>query len=94
MTLGVAVLGATGSIGDSTLDVLARHPADFRVVALAAGRNLPKMREQCLRFRPAYAALADREAAKPAANPAAGPDDEAIEAARKRRADRRGKKRR
>ena len=64
MTTGVAVLGATGSIGDSTLDVLARHPGDFRVVALAAGRNLSKMREQCLRFRPAYAALADRDAAR------------------------------
>ena len=63
MTLGVAVLGATGSIGDSTLDVLSRHPDEFRVVALAAGRNLAKMRELCLRFRPDYAALADREAA-------------------------------
>jgi 1-deoxy-D-xylulose-5-phosphate reductoisomerase len=61
--IGVAVLGSTGSIGVSTLDVLARHPEQFRVVALAAGRNLERMVAQCLRFRPAYAAMADRAAA-------------------------------
>ena len=37
--IGVAVLGSTGSIGENTLDVLARHPDKFRVVALAANRN-------------------------------------------------------
>lgn len=61
--IGVAVLGSTGSIGESTLDVLSRHTGEFRVVALAAGRNLPRMVAQCLRFRPAYAAMADRTAA-------------------------------
>ena len=62
--IGVAVLGSTGSIGESTLDVLARHDGEFRVVALAAGRNVGRMVEQCLRFRPAIAALSDTAAAE------------------------------
>ena len=41
--IGVAVLGSTGSIGESTLDVLARHPDRFRVVALGAHRNAAKL---------------------------------------------------
>ncbi len=61
--MGVAVLGSTGSIGESTLDVLARHPQRFRLVALAAHTNAPKLAEQILRYRPAYAALADPVAA-------------------------------
>ena len=39
MTVGVVILGSTGSIGTQALDVIARHPDDYRVVALAAGRN-------------------------------------------------------
>ena len=62
--IGVAVLGSTGSIGESTLDVLARHPDAFRVEALAAGRNVGRMFEQCLAHRPAVAALADPAAAE------------------------------
>jgi 1-deoxy-D-xylulose-5-phosphate reductoisomerase len=60
--IGIAVLGSTGSIGLNTLDVLARHEERFRVVALAAGRNLEKMIEQCERFRPDYALLTDAAA--------------------------------
>ncbi|MFM1885086.1 MAG: 1-deoxy-D-xylulose 5-phosphate reductoisomerase [Pseudomonadota bacterium] len=60
----LAVLGSTGSIGLSTLDVAARHPERFDVVALGAGRNVARLREQCLRFRPRYAALADVDAAR------------------------------
>lgn len=60
--IGVAVLGSTGSIGRSTLDVLARHPERYRVVALAAGRNVARMVEQCRQFRPDYAALTDEPA--------------------------------
>lgn len=59
----VAVLGATGSIGTSTLDVLARHADAYEVFALAAGRNVPLMAQQCVQFRPAYAAMADAQAA-------------------------------
>jgi 1-deoxy-D-xylulose-5-phosphate reductoisomerase len=61
--IGVTVLGATGSIGASTLDVLGRHPERFRVVALAARRDVGRLAEQCLRFRPDYAALTDPAAA-------------------------------
>lgn len=57
--IGVAVLGSTGSIGLSTLDVLARHPDRFRVVALAANRNVERLAAQCEQFRPDFAALAD-----------------------------------
>jgi 1-deoxy-D-xylulose-5-phosphate reductoisomerase len=61
--IGIAVLGATGSIGDSTLDVCARHPDRFRVVGLGARRNVAKLLEQCERFRPERVALADKDAA-------------------------------
>jgi 1-deoxy-D-xylulose-5-phosphate reductoisomerase len=54
----VAVLGSTGSIGVSTLDVLARHPQRFQVVALSAHSNVARLREQCLQFRPAFAVVA------------------------------------
>jgi len=57
--IGVAVLGSTGSIGESTLDVLSRHPDQFRVVALAAHRNAAKLAQQVIRWKPDYAALAD-----------------------------------
>jgi 1-deoxy-D-xylulose-5-phosphate reductoisomerase len=48
----VAILGSTGSIGTQALDVIARHPDRFSVVALAAGRNVDLLREQTLRFQP------------------------------------------
>jgi 1-deoxy-D-xylulose-5-phosphate reductoisomerase len=60
---GISILGSTGSIGLSTLDVVRRHPDRFRVVALAADRNDARLLEQCLEFRPALAALASPEAA-------------------------------
>jgi len=59
----VTVLGATGSIGANTLDVLARHPGQFSVAALAARRDATRMLELCLRFRPPRAALVDEDAA-------------------------------
>jgi 1-deoxy-D-xylulose-5-phosphate reductoisomerase len=62
--IGVAVLGSTGSIGESTLDVLARHPDRFKLVALGANRNVAKLAAQVLRWRPAYAVLADENAAR------------------------------
>ncbi|KPJ82075.1 MAG: 1-deoxy-D-xylulose 5-phosphate reductoisomerase [Gammaproteobacteria bacterium SG8_30] len=63
MTTGVAILGSTGSIGLSTLDVVRRHPDRFRVVALAARSNGARLLEQCLEFRPFVAALAESAAA-------------------------------
>jgi 1-deoxy-D-xylulose-5-phosphate reductoisomerase len=60
----IAVLGATGSIGDSALDVVAHHPERFRIGALAARSNAAKLAELCRRFRPRYAALLDADAAR------------------------------
>ena len=56
----VTLLGATGSIGDSTLDVIARHPDRFAVAALAAHRNWQKLAQLCRRFRPAVRGAARR----------------------------------
>jgi 1-deoxy-D-xylulose-5-phosphate reductoisomerase len=61
--IGVTVLGSTGSVGVSTLDVLARHPERFRVVALTANRDSERMAEQCRRHRPDIAVMVDPEAA-------------------------------
>lgn len=59
----LVVLGSTGSIGVSTLDVAARHPERYSVLGLAAQSNILRLREQCLRFQPRYAAVADTAAA-------------------------------
>jgi 1-deoxy-D-xylulose-5-phosphate reductoisomerase len=59
----LTLLGATGSIGDSTLDVVARHPDRFTVAALAAHRNDAKLLALCRRFRPRVAAMHDVGAA-------------------------------
>ena len=61
--IGVTVLGSTGSIGKSTLDVLARHPARFRPVALTANRDVDGLAAQCASLRPDYAVMADGGAA-------------------------------
>ncbi|MAX95752.1 MAG: 1-deoxy-D-xylulose-5-phosphate reductoisomerase [Alphaproteobacteria bacterium] len=59
----VAVLGATGSIGCNTLDIISHHPDRFRVACLTANRNAEKLIEQARRFRPDYVAVVDAEAA-------------------------------
>jgi 1-deoxy-D-xylulose-5-phosphate reductoisomerase len=59
----IAVLGSTGSIGVSTLDVLSRHPERFAVEVLAAANNHERLLEQCLRHRPRLAVLQAEEAA-------------------------------
>lgn len=53
----LTVLGATGSIGVSTLDVVARHPERFEIVALTGNRRVDVLYEQCLRHRPAWAVV-------------------------------------
>ena len=58
------MLGSTGSIGVSTLDVIARHPDRFRAWALAAHRSVDLLLEQCLRFAPRYAVMTDCDAAE------------------------------
>ena len=59
----LTILGSTGSIGASTLDVVARHPDRYRVLALTAHRRDDALFEQCVRFKPRYAVLLDEVAA-------------------------------
>ncbi len=56
---GITVLGSTGSIGENTLDVLARHPDAYHVVALSAHANAKRLAEQCLQHRARYAVISD-----------------------------------
>ncbi|GAA6134416.1 1-deoxy-D-xylulose-5-phosphate reductoisomerase [Oceaniserpentilla sp. 4NH20-0058] len=60
----VTVLGATGSIGKSTLDVLKRHSDQFQVFAITANRQVDVMLKQCLEFQPKYAVMVDESSAK------------------------------
>ena len=60
----LTILGSTGSIGVNTLDVVARHPDRFRVVALTANKSVQKILEQCRRFEPRYAVLLDEASAE------------------------------
>lgn len=65
MVKRVTILGATGSIGRNTLDVIARHPERFAVHALTANRDWEGLAELCARHRPAVAVLADATGAGP-----------------------------
>lgn len=55
----LTILGSTGSIGESTLDVVSHHPEKFRVFALAGHRQVDKLAAQCKQFRPEYAVVGD-----------------------------------
>jgi 1-deoxy-D-xylulose-5-phosphate reductoisomerase len=57
----IALLGSTGSIGTQTLDIVAQYPNQFRIVGLAAGRNVEMLQSQIRQFRPAIAAICDEE---------------------------------
>ena len=59
MTQSLTILGSTGSIGTSTLDVVVRHPERFRIFALSGHSQTAKLAEQCLAFRPQYAVTAN-----------------------------------
>jgi len=59
----LAVLGSTGSIGQSTLAVAAEHPEEFALVGLAAGKNVPLLAEQIRQFKPALVSVQDEAAA-------------------------------
>jgi 1-deoxy-D-xylulose-5-phosphate reductoisomerase len=61
---GVSILGSTGSIGTTALDLIARFPDEFRVVALAAGRRADKLKDQIERFRPDLVSVADERDAR------------------------------
>ncbi len=68
----LTILGATGSIGVSTLDVVARHPDRFEVVALTGHRRLDTLETQCRRHRPRYAVVGADADAKHLAKALAG----------------------
>ncbi len=59
----VTILGSTGTIGQQTLDVIARHANEYRVYALAANSNVDALLKQCLQFKPEIAVLLDDKAA-------------------------------
>ncbi|HEY4038461.1 MAG TPA: 1-deoxy-D-xylulose-5-phosphate reductoisomerase [Burkholderiaceae bacterium] len=65
---GISILGATGSIGASTLGVLAQHPGLFRVVALTAHSKVDALVDLCRRFEPELAAIADERLIAPLAD--------------------------
>jgi len=60
----LCILGSTGSIGTSTLDVVARHPGRFEVFALTANSQLDALIEQCLRWTPRFAAVPSAQGAR------------------------------
>lgn len=59
----VTILGSTGSIGESTLDVISRHPDAYRVFALSCNSNIEKLVRQCEKFKPDYAVVTSSESA-------------------------------
>ena len=61
---GLCVLGATGSIGVSTLDVAARYPDLYKIVVLTANSNIDALYQQCLQYKPQYAVVANEEKGK------------------------------
>src|SRR5260221_10086204 len=79
MTRGVVILGSTGSIGTQALDVISRYPDDYRVVALAAGRNRELLAEQATAFGvPAHLARSGLEDWRVLAELAAHPDADVV----------------
>lgn len=61
--IGVTILGSTGSIGVNTLDVIARYPEQYRIVALTANSDVERFAGQCRQWQPQYAVMADPECA-------------------------------
>ena len=59
----ITILGSTGSIGTSTLDVVARHPGKFRIIALTANSQVELLFQQCRQFKPDFAVMLDAAAA-------------------------------
>jgi 1-deoxy-D-xylulose-5-phosphate reductoisomerase len=61
--IGITILGSTGSIGVSTLDVVSRHADKYELIALTANKEVNRLKEQCVAWRPRYAVMADVECA-------------------------------
>ena len=64
MVQQVCILGASGSIGQSTLDVIARHPGRYQVYALTAAKRADILLAQIRQFKPPYAVMVDETAAQ------------------------------
>src|SRR5688572_14279139 len=78
MVKGIAILGSTGSIGQSALAVVDTHPTKLRVVALAAGGNAARLAEQVERYRPSRAALATEQGPQGLIDVATHPDADVV----------------
>lgn len=63
MSQSITILGSTGSIGQSTLDVISRHPDQFRIIALTAHNNVALLFRQCVQFKPEFAVVSTAELA-------------------------------
>lgn len=61
---GITILGSTGSIGVNTLDVVSRHTDKYELIALTANKDVNRLKEQCVTWRPRYAVMADVECAE------------------------------
>lgn len=62
MSMGITILGATGSIGTNTLDVISRYPEKYDVVALTANTDVDMLEQQCEQWQPRYAVMSADEA--------------------------------
>ena len=58
---GICILGATGSIGVSTLDVVSRHPDKYKIIALTANTNIEVLYQQCLTYSPKFVVMVDEK---------------------------------
>ena len=60
----IVILGSTGSVGTQALDIIRQHPDKFKVVGLAANRNIEKLQEQIEEFRPEAVCVVDEQRAE------------------------------
>ncbi|MCZ6578511.1 MAG: 1-deoxy-D-xylulose-5-phosphate reductoisomerase [Gammaproteobacteria bacterium] len=74
----ITILGATGSIGSSTLDVIARHPDRYSLYALTANTNVDQMTKICARHGPRYAVMGDQQSAEQLTRVLSGSETEVI----------------
>lgn len=74
----ITILGSTGTIGEQTLDVIARHPQRYKVFALTANTNTKVMLQQCLHFQPQFAVMLDAAAANVLAKQLATHDSKTV----------------
>ncbi len=64
MKQSITILGSTGSIGVSTLDVIARHPEKYKIFALTANNNVDLLEQQCIQYQPLFAVIVDESKAE------------------------------